>query len=74
MTKRRPTASLLRDRSGEWVVEISLPDGARIIARMGETQRIVYSNPQRVPTHLKSRIVPELMAVARTKNLTGATS
>lgn len=71
MSKKRPTASLFRDRDGEWAVKIELPDGTRIVARTGQSQRIVYSKPERVPTHLKERIVPGLISQARDRNLRG---
>lgn len=73
MPKKRPEAVLAQERDGRWVVKIHLPDGTRITAQRGQNQHIVYDNPQRVPTHLKARIVPRLMAEATRRNLTGQT-
>jgi hypothetical protein len=73
MAKKRVSAELLKDRKGFWGVRITLPDGTRIDARDDprDRQRIVYSNPQRVPDHLKKKIVPDLMRQARINNMTG---
>lgn len=71
--KRKHHAELHKYRDGFWGVRITLADGTRIEARdeIGTKQRIVYDKVQRVPDHLKSKIVPDLMRTARIKNLTG---
>lgn len=71
--KRKHSAELHKYRDGRWGVRIELADGTRIEAKdeLGAKQRIVYDKVQRVPDHLKTKIVPELMKQARIKNLTG---
>lgn len=71
--KRRHTAELHKYRDGRWGVRIELADGTRIEARdeIGTKQRIVYDKVQRVPEHLKTKIVPDLMKEARIRNMTG---
>lgn len=71
MAKKRPTAKLAKGRDGRWVVNIDLPDGTRITAEKAQNQHIVYSKPERVPRHLKDRIVPPLIQEANRRNLTG---
>lgn len=70
--KKRVEAELHKERkTGLWIVKITLPEGKVIMARHGQTQHIVYDDPQRVPTHLKASIVPRLLAEAKQRNLRG---
>lgn len=71
MSKPRPVAELARERSGQWAVRIKLPDGSLNWARIGSNQKIIYDKPERVPTHLRSRIVPRLIDEAKLRNLRG---
>lgn len=72
MAKKRSTAKLHRGRDGLWVIRIDLPDGSRVDGRVtGDKQSVVFSHPERVPTHLKRGVIPDLAKQARIKNMTG---
>lgn len=71
MAQKKPAVAELVHKKGEWFVKITLRDGFTNFARRGSTQHIVYDDPQRVPTHLRSTIVPRLLTEATRRNLGG---
>lgn len=71
MATHRHNAEVKKQRDGVWAVKITLNDGRTQWARPGVNQRIIYERPEHLPTHLRDKIVPKLMAEARIRNMKG---
>lgn len=69
--KRRHHAEVAWKRRGGWAVRITLSDGTTFWARPGNTKKVVYDFPERVPRDLKTHVVPRLIDEAKIKNLRG---
>lgn len=68
---QRPSAELVRERSGLWAVKITTGSRLFNFARPGGGQKVIYDRPESVPRQLKEHVVPDLINQARQRNLCG---